>query len=118
MIFLAQIQASLAGEIQHDGKKNPYLHTVKYGSKYGIMTYRTSEFFPNFIFTQHSKNHEAGGECVISLFLETHVYFPNERRSAIYTCACICDLQSLCNSPYEYFLRRYSYTETNHTNNN
>ena len=42
----------------------------------------------------HSKNHEAGGECVISLFLET-----NEQRSAIYTCKCICYLQSLCNLP-------------------
>ena len=75
MIFLAQIQASHAGEIQHDGKKIPYLHTVKYGSKYGMMTYHTSELLSKFIFTQHSKNHEAGGECMISLFLETHVYF-------------------------------------------
>ena len=42
VIFMAQIQASHAGEIQHDGK-NPYLHTVKYSSKYGMMTYCTSE---------------------------------------------------------------------------
>ena len=35
----------------------------------------TFSLFPNFIFTQHSKKHEAGGECVISLFLETRVYF-------------------------------------------
>ena len=27
VIFLAQIQASHAGEIQHDGKKNSYLHS-------------------------------------------------------------------------------------------
>ena len=34
--FLAQIQVSHMGEIPHDRKKNPYLHSVKYGSKYGI----------------------------------------------------------------------------------
>ena len=72
MIFLAQIQASHASEIQHDGKKNPYLHTVKYGSKYGM----TSELNPKFYFyTTYSKNHEAGGEYVISLSLDMHVYF-------------------------------------------
>ena len=35
----------------------------------------TFSLFPNFIFTQHSKNHEGGGNCVISLFLEMHIYF-------------------------------------------
>ena len=50
VIFLAQIQASHASEIQHDEKKNPYLHTVKYGSKYGMMTYRTSELLSKFYF--------------------------------------------------------------------
>ena len=77
MIFRAQIQASQAGEIQHDGKKNPYLLTVKYGSKYGMMTYRMSELLSKVYSyaTYGSKYHEAGGECVISLFLETHVYF-------------------------------------------
>ena len=36
VIFLAQIQESHTSEIQHDEKKNLCLHTVKYGSKYGI----------------------------------------------------------------------------------
>ena len=31
-------------------EKDPYLHTVKYGSKYGMMTYRTSELLSKFYF--------------------------------------------------------------------
>ena len=49
-----------------------------------MMTYRTSELLSKFYFYAAQKNHEAGGECVISLFLETHMFISNERRSAIY----------------------------------
>ena len=96
MIFLAQIQASPAGEIQHDGK-NPYLHTVKYGSKYGIMTYSTSELFSaSFLRNIVQIIHEAGGEIVISLFLETHVYPCVDRHTNIFTA-----LFLLQNKPHE-----------------
>ena len=77
VVFLAQIQASHTGEIpiQHDEKKNPYLHTEKYGSKYCIndVVHERTTFilFPNFIFTQH----KAGGECEFSLVLKAHVCF-------------------------------------------
>ena len=49
VIFLAEIKASHPGEIHHDGK-NPYLHTVKYGSKYDMMTYSRSELLSKFYF--------------------------------------------------------------------
>ena len=71
----AQIQASHAGEIQHDGKK--ICIYTQWNTVPNMVWWRIARanYFPNFIFTQHSKNHEAGGECVISQFLETHVYF-------------------------------------------
>ena len=78
LIFLAKIKASHAGEIQHDGKKSVSSHSeIRFQIRYDdVLHVRTTLcLFPNFIFTQPSKNHEVGGECVISLFLETHVYF-------------------------------------------
>ena len=72
MIFLAQTQASHADEIQHDGKKSVSTHSeIRFQIWYDDVSHARTTFQ---IFL-HSKNHEAGGECVISLFLETHVNF-------------------------------------------
>ena len=77
MIFLTQIQAFHTVEIQHDGKKVASTHSeiryqIWYDDVFHVRT--TFSLFPNFIFTQHSKNHDGGGDCVISLFLEMHTY--------------------------------------------
>ena len=75
VILLPQMQASHAGEIQHDGIKIPVY--TQWNTVPNMVWWRITpaNYFPNFIFMQHSKNHEAGGECVISLFLEMHIYF-------------------------------------------
>ena len=75
VIFLAQIQASHASEIQHDGKKSVSTHSeIRFQIWYDDVSHERTTF-QSLFFTQHSKNHEAGGKCVISLFLETHAYF-------------------------------------------
>ena len=77
VIFLDQIQASHMGEIQHNGKKSVSTHSeIRFQIWNDDVFHERTTFrpFPNFIFTQRSKNHAAGIECV-SLFLETYVYF-------------------------------------------
>ena len=71
VIFLAQIQASHLRETQYDGKKSVSTHNeIRFQIWYDDILHERTTFSlcPNFIFTQHSKNHEAGGKCVISLF--------------------------------------------------
>ena len=77
VIFLAQIQASHTDEIRRR-EKIFYLHTeILFHVWYYDVIHEQTTFslFPNIIAMQHSENHEAGGNCVIGLFLELHVCF-------------------------------------------
>ena len=77
VIFLAQIQASHAGEIQHDGKKNSVsTHgEIRFQIWYDDVSHERTTFQILFLRNIVKIIKRAGGECVISLFLETHVYF-------------------------------------------
>ena len=90
-------------EMQHDGKKSVSTHSeIQFQIWYDDVLHERTTFslFPNFIFTQHSKNHEAG---VRDQFIFRNACLFPMSVDQLYTCTCICNLQSLGRSPYEYF---------------